>query len=141
MATRPLILVICTGNSCRSHMAEGFLRAALGDIAEVASAGSRPAGFVHPLAVLVMAEVGVDISAHTSKNLAEFSNSDVETVITVCSNADHECPIFPGQRNRHHWPFDDPAQGGEDEFKRVRDEIRKCVDCYVDGRRDACLYI
>ena len=140
--TPPLILVLCTGNSCRSHLAEGILRRALGDGYEVASAGSRPAGYVHPLAIRAMAEIGIDIASHTSKHLDEFLTRPVETVITVCGNADQACPIFPGQVNRHHFPFDDPAHatGTEEEqfavFRRVRDEIKKVFEAYAAGRKD-----
>ena len=142
-ATKPTLLVLCTGNSCRSHLAEGLLRAAAGDLFEVASAGSKPAGYVHPLAIDVMKEIGIDISGHRSKHLSEFLDQNVETVITVCGNADQVCPIFPGQVNRHHWPFDDPAHatGTEEEklavFRRVRNEIRRTFTAYADGRRDA----
>jgi arsenate reductase len=136
----PLILVLCTGNSCRSHLAEGVLRAALGEQCRVASAGSKPAGYVHPLAVRVMKEIGLDISHHHSKHLNEFLHQDVETVITVCGHADQACPTFPGQVNRHHWGFEDPAQatGTEEEklavFRRVRDEIRRVFEAYAAGR-------
>jgi arsenate reductase len=139
---KPLVLILCTGNSCRSHLAEGILRAAAGDFLEVASAGSNPAGYVHPLAVRVMEEIGVDLSGHRSKHLNEFLSRPVETVITVCGNADQACPTFPGQVNRHHWPFDDPAKAtGTDEeklavFRRVRDEIRRVFEAYAAGRRD-----
>ncbi|HTJ78293.1 MAG TPA: arsenate reductase ArsC [Rariglobus sp.] len=139
---KPTILVLCTGNSCRSHLAEGLLRAAAGDLFTVASAGSKPAGYVHPLAIEVMKEIGVDISTHTSKHMNEFLTAEVETVITVCGNADQACPIFPGQVNRHHWPFEDPAHAtGTDEeklamFRRVRNEIRRTFTAYADGRRD-----
>src|SRR3954469_5439937 len=92
--TKGTVLILCTGNSCRSHLAEGVLRAAAGDIFEVASAGSKPAGYVHPLAIRAMAEIGIDISAHRSKHLNEFLHRDIETVITVCGNADQACPIF-----------------------------------------------
>lgn len=140
--TAPTILVLCTGNSCRSHLAEGILRAALGSSYRVASAGSNPAGYVHPLAIKVMAEIGLDISDHHSKHLDEFLDGDVETVITVCGNAGQVCPVFPGQMNRHHWGFDDPAHatGSEDEqllvFRRVRDEIRRVFEAYAAGRLD-----
>ena len=143
MPVQPLILVLCTGNSCRSHLAEGVLRAALQDRLRVASAGSNPAGHVHPLAIRAMAEIGIDISMHRSKHLDEFLNQDVETVITVCGNADQVCPMFPGQVNRHHWGFDDPAHAtGTDEekmavFRRVRDEIRRVFEAYAAGRLDA----
>lgn len=139
---KPLVLILCTGNSCRSHLAEGILRAAAGDFLEVASAGSKPAGYVHPLAIRALHEIGIDISAHTSKHLNEFTARPVETVITVCGNADQVCPVFPGQLNRHHWPFDDPAHAaGTDEekfavFRRVRDEIRRVFTAYAEGRRD-----
>lgn len=138
----PLILVLCTGNSCRSHMGEGILQKALGDGFRVQSAGSKPAGYVHPLAIRALKEIGIDISDHTSKHLDEFLDQDVETVITVCGNADQACPAFPGQMNRHHWPFDDPAhaEGTEAEqfevFRRVRDEIRAVFGAYADGRLD-----
>ena len=138
----PLILVLCTGNSCRSHLAEGILREAIGVGYRIASAGSKPAGYVHPLAIRVMAEIGIDISSHTSKHLEEFLHEPVETVITVCGNADQACPMFPGQVNRHHFPFDDPAHavGTEDEqiavFRRVRDEIKAVFTAYAAGRRD-----
>lgn len=139
---KPTVLILCTGNSCRSHMAEGILRATAGDILDVQSAGSKPAGYVHPLAIKALAEVGIDISAHHSKHMDEFLSQDVETVITVCGNADQACPMFPGQLNRHHWGFDDPAHatGSEDEqmavFRRVRDEIRRVFEAYAAGRRD-----
>ena len=134
---KPLILILCTGNSCRSHLAEGILRAAVGGAADVASAGSDPAGYVHPMAVEVMKEIEIDISAHTSKHLDEFLQRKVHTVITVCGNADQACPIFPGQAEKHHWPFDDPAKamGSEEEiravFRRVRDEICAKFEAYA----------
>lgn len=140
---KPLVLILCTGNSCRSHLAEGILRAVAGDVLEVASAGSKPAGYVHPLAIRSMAEIDIDISKHRSKSWNEFMTAPVETVITVCGNADQACPIFPGQVNRHHWPFDDPAHatGTEEEklavFRRVRNEIRRVFTAYGEARRDA----
>ena len=138
----PVILILCTGNSCRSHLAEGILQDALGPAWKVASAGSKPAGYVHPLAIRAMAEIGIDISSHHSKHLEQFLDDNVETVITVCGNADQACPLFPGQRNRHHWGFDDPAHatGTEEEqmavFRRVRDEIRRVFTAYAAGRSD-----
>ena len=140
---KPTVLILCTGNSCRSHMAEGFLRAAAGELVNVQSAGSKPTGFIHPLALKVMAEAGIDISGHRSKHLEEFLDQPVHTVITVCGNADQACPIFPGQVNRHHWPLDDPARvtGSEPEqleiFRRVRDEIRRVFEAYAAGLRDS----
>lgn len=138
----PAILILCTGNSCRSHLAEGILRAALNGKFRVESAGSKPAGYVHPLAVRAMEEIGIDISSHHSKHMDEFLADDVRTVITVCGNADQACPMFPGQMNRHHWGFDDPAHatGGEEEqmvvFRRVRDEIARVFRAYAAGLLD-----
>jgi arsenate reductase len=139
---KPSVLILCTGNSCRSHMAEGILRTAGGDLLEVHSAGSKPAGFVHPMAIEALREIGIDISSHTSKSMNDFLDRDIETVITVCGNADQACPVFPGQRNRHHWGFDDPAHATGtpeeilEEFRRVRDEIRRVFEAYASGRRD-----
>ena len=138
----PCILILCTGNSCRSPPAEGILQKAPGDRFRGASAGSKPAGYVHPLGIKALAEIGIDISAHESKHMDLFLDDEVETVITVCGNADQACPVFPGQMNRHHWPFDDPAHatGSEEEqmavFRRVRDEIRRVFEAYAAGRLD-----
>src|SRR4051812_39053678 len=140
--SKPSVLILCTGNSCRSHLAEGILRSVAGDILDVHSAGSKPAGYVHPLGILVMKEIGIDISAHHSKHMKDFLKQDIETVITVCGNADQACPMFPGQLNRHHWGFDDPAHasGSEAEklavFRRVRDEIKRTFEAYAAGRLD-----
>ncbi len=123
-------------------MAEGILRAAAGDLVDVQSAGSKPAGYVHPKAIAVLGEIGIDLSGHTSKHMDEFLSRDVRTVITVCGNADQACPMFPGQVNRHHWGFDDPAHatGTEEEilgtFRRVRDEIRLVFEAYAAGLRE-----
>ena len=142
MKSKPTILILCTGNSCRSHIAEGILRTEAGDVLDIQSAGSNPAGYVHPLAIQVMAEIGIDISKHRSKNLREFLDRSVETVITVCGNADQACPIFPGQVNRHHWGFPDPAKavGNDDEvlrvFRQVRDDMRRAFEAYAQGRKD-----
>jgi len=141
----PLVLILCTGNSCRSQMAEAFLREAAGDCLEVASAGSKPSGYVHPLSIRAMAAAGIDISNSRSKSLDEFLNCQVETVITVCGKADQVCPSFPGQRHRYHWAFEDPADalGSEEEklaeFIRIRDEIRLVFQAYGLGRRDSSI--
>ncbi len=140
--SKPLILVLCTGNSCRSHMGEGILRRELEGLYEVASAGSNPAGYVHPMAIEVMSEAGMNISGHHSKHLDEFLERDVKTVITVCGNAEQACPVFPGQVNRYHWGFYDPAKAeGTDEekravFQRVRDEIQLVFGAYAAGLRE-----
>ena len=136
------VLILCTGNSCRSHLAEGILRHAADDIFNVHSAGSKPAGYVHPKSIAVMAEIGIDISDHTSKHMNEFLHRHIDTVITVCGNADQACPMFPGQVNRYHWGFDDPAHaiGAEEEilavFRRVRDQIRLVFEAYAAGYRE-----
>ena len=138
---KPSILILCTGNSCRSHMAEGILRAAAGDIITVHSAGSNPAGYVHPQAIAALAEIGIDISAHTSKHMNDFLKRNIDTVITVCGKADQACPMFPGQVHRYHWGFDDPAHatGTEEEiqkaFRRVRDQIQLVFTAYAAGLR------
>ena len=138
---KPLVLILCTGNSCRSHLAEAVLRRAAGDLVEVASAGSKPAGYVHPEALAVLKEIGIDASGHHSKHLSEFLGRQVHTVITVCGNADQVCPMFPGQVVRHHWGFSDPAHatGTPDEiraeFRRVRDQIRLVFEAYAAGLR------
>ena len=124
------ILILCTGNSCRSQMAEGVLRF-LDPGLEVSSAGTRPAAQVHPQAVRVMGEIGIDISGHSTRAVEQFLGQDFDYVITVCDDARENCPVFTGAvRHRLHMGFDDPARatGTEDEiravFRRVRDEIR-----------------
>jgi arsenate reductase (thioredoxin) len=139
---KPSVLILCTRNSCRSQMAEGILRAAAGSLIDVYSAGSNPAGFIHPKAIEVLNEIGIDISAHTSKHMNAFLDSQISTVITVCGGADQACPVYPGQVNRYHWGFDDPAhaKGNEEEvlaeFRRVRDEIRKVFEAFAAGLRE-----
>jgi arsenate reductase len=138
----PLVLILCTANSCRSQMAEGFLKAAAADFLQVASAGSNPVGYVHPLAIKVMAEIGIDISEQHSKSFTEFLNKQVETVITVCGSSDEACPAWPEEVHRHHWPFDDPvkAHGTAREklkmFRKIRDQMRPIFEAYAAGRKD-----
>lgn len=138
--SRNRVLILCTGNSCRSQMAEALLRQLGGQHFEVYSAGSNPAGYVHPLAVEVMAEVGIDISRHTPKPMNQFLGESFAHVITVCDAAAEACPVFPGRGRRIHWPFDDPAkaEGSEEErravFRRVRDEIREQLEEFVSQR-------
>ena len=141
--SKPKVLILCTGNSCRSHMAEGILRNAASELIEVASAGSNPSGYVHPKAITALDEIGIDISSHTSKHMNDFLDQDVHTVITVCGNADQECPTYPGQFHRHHWGFEDPAhaEGSEDEvmevFRKVRNEIKLVFEAYAAGIKAA----
>ena len=138
--TKPTVLILCTGNSCRSHMAEGILKSVAGESLNVQSAGSNPAGYVHPLAIKALGEIGIDISSNSSKHMNEFLDQNVETVITVCGNADQACPVYPGQVNRFHWPFFDPAkaEGSEEDiyekFKTVRNEIKKVFTDYGKER-------
>ena len=128
MSDRKRVLILCTGNSARSQMAEGLLRDLAGDRFEVASAGVAPTR-VRPEAITVMREIGVDISAEHSKSVAEFAGQEFDYVITVCDNANEQCPVFPGKTERTHWSVDDPAAAEGDEdlrlsvFRRVRDEI------------------
>lgn len=128
------VLVLCTGNSCRSQMAEGWIRALYGGRIEAHSAGSRPSGTVHPLAVRVMAEAGVDIGGGRSKSLTEFLGQPFDLVVTVCDSAREECPVFPGAGRMIHHSFEDPAAFDGEEaaalavFRRVRDEIRAWVE-------------
>ncbi|MHB1177424.1 MAG: arsenate reductase ArsC [Daejeonella sp.] len=123
------ILVLCTGNSCRSQMAEGYLRFFAGDLAQIYSAGIETHG-VNPRAVQIMAEDGIDISKHTSNNVDEYLQIPFDHVITVCDNANEACPFFPGSVKRYHQNFPDPAKAtgsGEEimnEFQRVRDLIK-----------------
>ena len=123
------VLILCTGNSARSQMAEGLLRHDAGDRFDVSSAGTHPSR-VRPEAIAVMREIGIDISGHRSKSVDEFASRNFDYVLTVCDQAKESCPIYPGHGNRLHHSFDDPAAaGGSDEdklaaFRRVRDEIR-----------------
>jgi len=123
-------------------MAHGILQACAGNVVEVLSAGSKPAGYVHPKAIQVMKEIGIDISHHTSKSMQIYLNDQIFTVITVCGNADQACPLFPGQVNRHHWGFDDPAHatGTEEEilnaFRKTRDEIKLVFEAYGAGLKE-----
>jgi len=124
------ILILCTGNSCRSQMAEGFLKAFDNDL-EVFSAGTNPSSEVHPMAIKVMEKAGIDISKHKPKSVNEFLNSEFDYVITVCDGAKETCPVFVGKvKNRLHIGFEDPAEvtGTEEfiygEFLRIRNQIK-----------------
>ena len=127
------VLILCTGNSCRSQMAEGFFRELSNGEWESHSAGSKPSGYVHPLASEAMKERGIDISAGVSKSVDEFSGQEFDLVVTVCDSANEACPFFPGAKDRQHWPFDDPADatGTYQEkmkvFERVRNEIESRI--------------
>jgi arsenate reductase len=130
------VLFLCTGNSCRSQMAEGLLRHLAGDQYDVASAGTTPVG-LNPGAVESMQEIGIDVSRHRSKAIGEFAGSQFDFVITVCDRAKEACPVFPGSSAMLHWSFEDPAgaTGTPDErrsvFRRVRDEIAAEVRHFI----------
>ena len=140
---KPRILILCTGNSARSQMAEALLRHEAGGRFEVFSAGTQPSR-VRPEAIAVMAEIGLDISGHRSKSVDEFVGLDFDFVITVCDNAKETCPVFPGAVTRLHWPFEDPAavEGSEEvrkaSFRRIRDRIHGRIMVFLDGHESAC---
>ena len=127
------VLFLCTGNSARSQMAEGYLRHAAGERFQAVSAGIAPKG-LHPLAVEAMGEIGVDISAQRSKDVREFLGQAIAVVVTVCDHAREHCPVFPAAHRQVHWSFEDPAaaRGSHEEqlavFRRVRDQIRRAIE-------------
>jgi arsenate reductase (thioredoxin) len=134
MQTKKKILFLCTGNAARSQMAEGLARADHGDVLDVVSAGSRPAGWVHPLAIRALADVGIDASGHTSKSADQFLNEPFDVVVTVCDSAAQDCPVWPGAKRIEHWPIVDPSYGPDDpatrpdRFAATRDELRRRID-------------
>lgn len=129
--SKQTVLILCTGNSARSQMAEGLLRHMAGDRFEVASAGTKPSS-VRPEAIQAMDEIGINLEGHRSKSVDEFAGRPIDYVITVCDNAKESCPIFPARTRRMHWPFDDPPgphEGTHEEriavFRMVRDQLRE----------------
>jgi len=141
MQPRLKVLFLCTGNSCRSQMAEGFARSLKGDEIEPYSAGTKPHG-LNPLAVKVMAESGVDISYHSSKNVEELRYIKFDVVVTICDNANQDCPVWLGQGKKFHRSFDDPprlASNAKSEaealqaYRRVRDEIKAFIETLPQG--------
>lgn len=136
MRDKQRVLILCTGNSARSQMAEGILRHIAGDRFEVESAGVAPS-LVRSEAVEAMNEIGIDISAHRSKSVDEFIGTDFDYIITVCDNAKMSCPAFPGNAARIHWSFDDPAavKGSDEErlsaFRTVRNQIKERLENFV----------
>lgn len=137
--TKRRVLILCTGNSCRSQMVEGLINHFLSEEWEAFSAGSAPTGTVHPLAVQVMGELGIDIRQHRSKSVEIFRNAKLDLVITVCDHAAERCPVWVGENETAHISFPDPAAatGSESEkiavFRCVRDEIRQHVLQYLSG--------
>jgi arsenate reductase len=138
MSNKNKVLILCTGNSARSQMAEGLMREMGGNNFEVASAGISPTQ-VRSEAIEVMKEIGVDISQHFSKDVDRFVAENFDYVITVCDNANEHCPVFPGQAKRIHWSFADPAQVEGDEatkltaFRTIRDQIKGRIETFIDS--------
>ena len=136
---KPKVLFLCTGNSARSQMAEGYLRSVAGERFDAMSAGIAPKG-LNPLAVTAMREIGIDVSSQRSKDVMEFLGTPVQCVVTVCSNARERCPVFPATVKFMHWDLDDPAavQGTEEEklaaFRKVRDEIVAHIEQEFGGQ-------
>jgi arsenate reductase len=136
------VLILCTGNSARSQMAEGILRHDGGDAFEVESAGVKP-GSIRSEAIQAMQEIGIDISGHRSKSVDEFTGQEFDYVITVCDNANESCPVFPGRTERIHWGFEDPAAAEGEEasrmavFRQVRDEIREKLAGFIREQHSA----
>lgn len=136
MINKQRVLILCTGNSARSQIAEGMFRHEAGDRYEVLSAGTKPTQ-IRPEAIAVMNEIGIDISGHRSKSVNEFTGQGFDYVITVCDNAKESCPVFPGKTQRLHWPFEDPAavQGSEDvrkaAFRKVRDQLHGRIMAFL----------
>lgn len=134
------VLILCTGNSCRSQMAEALWNEVGQGEWQAFSAGSNPAGYVHRLAVKAMDELGIDLSGHRSKHLNEFQGELFDLVVTVCDSAKDSCPFFSGAKEMLHWPFVDPAhaEGTDDEklvvFKKVRNQIRQKIEKYLAER-------
>jgi arsenate reductase len=130
------ILFLCTGNSCRSQMAEGFARKMLPKDIKIFSAGLETKG-VHPMAIKVMQEVGIDISHQKSKNISEIPLYKINIVITLCGDAAENCPIFPGKVERIHWEIEDPAkaQGSEEEVVKVFRRVRYKIKSYIENKK------
>lgn len=139
MTEKERVLILCTGNSARSQMAEGILRQIADEKFDVESAGVAPS-IVRPEAIEVMRDIGIDISTHRSKSVDEFLDQRFDYIITVCDNAKESCPVFPGDTVRLHWSFDDPAaiEGPEElrlsAFRKIRDEIRDRLKRFVNDR-------
>jgi arsenate reductase (thioredoxin) len=127
------ILFLCTGNAARSQMAEGLARANHDDKIDVVSAGSRPAGFVHPNAIRALAEIGIDIHEAQSKSADEFLVEPFDVVVTVCDSAAADCPNWPGAKRIEHWPIEDPSWSGYKAFVETRDDLARRIDELVQS--------
>lgn len=136
--TKKRVLFLCTGNAARSQMAEGLARAFHGDVVEVVSAGSRHAGWVHPLAIRALAEIGIDASDHWSKGAGEFLEEDFDVVVTVCDSAAQDCPHWPNAKRIEHWPIEDPSWGPDDpltrfdRFVETRNELQRRIEELIE---------
>lgn len=136
MDKKKKIIFICTGNACRSQIAEGLLRNLASDKFSVFSAGSHPSQ-VHPMSVAVMEEVGIDISHHTSDPISDYVDHGIDIVITVCDNAKQACPVFPGNVEHFHWSIEDPFNGWDfnpldlDNFRKVREDINSRIKDFL----------
>jgi len=126
------ILFLCTGNAARSQMAEGLARAFHDDKIEVVSAGSRPAGFVHPNAIRALAEIGIDIADAQSKAADDFIDQPFDVVVTVCDSAARDCPSWPGAKRIEHWSIEDPSWSGFDAFVETRDDLEQRIESLVE---------
>ncbi len=127
------VLFLCTGNSARSQMAEALVNHLRGDSWHAVSAGTRPTGRVHPLAIQALKEVGIEIPSARSKSVDEFRDTSFNVVVTLCDDAAEECPVWLGQGKRVHLGFPDPAQGSLEDFRQVRDGIQQRVLAYLDS--------
>ena len=139
MPKKEKIIFICTGNACRSQIAEGIMRQLAGDNFDVFSAGSHPS-LVHPMSIKVMKEIGIDITSHTSDPISNFLSKNINIVVTVCDNADKVCPVFPGKVERFHWSIKDPFKGWGsdpddlDNFTRTRDDLYERIKNFLINR-------
>ena len=139
MPKKEKIIFICTGNACRSQIAEGVMRKLVGEKFDVFSAGSHPS-LVHPMSIKVMKEVGIDITSHTSDPILNFLSKNINIVVTVCDNADRECPVFPGKVERVHWSIKDPLKGWNSHpddlvnFRKTREDLTAKIKNLIKSR-------
>ena len=137
MRNRGKVIFICTGNSCRSQMAEGLLRNMAGDLFEVFSAGSHPSR-LHPASIIVMAELGIEISNHSADSIDEYLDKNIDIVISVCDNARQACPSFPEDIQQIHWSIDDPFHGWGSEpsdllpYRETRDILKDRIESFIN---------
>ena len=139
MPKKEKIIFICTGNACRSQIAEGVMRKLAGDKFDVFSAGSHPS-LVHPMSIKVMKEIGIDITSHTSDPISKFLSKNINIVVTVCDNANKVCPIFPGKVERIHWSIKDPFKGWNSQpddlvnFRKTREDLNARIKNLIKSR-------